>query len=138
MFAELTLVAAVYAEELSRLVNACYMPVSDDAELDRRMRIIDELFECAETEDDIAAMFANLVAERVYEYEQERLVIPAVKPGEALKFFMKDRGVKQKDLADIAPQSVISEILREKRNMTVAHVKGFSKFFGVPEKTFFG
>jgi HTH-type transcriptional regulator/antitoxin HigA len=33
---------------------------------------------------------------------------------------------------------IISEILNEKRKMTVEQIKGFANFFGVPETTFLG
>ena len=92
----------------------------------------------ATSEKDISAIFAHMVSERVYEYEQTNLILPTVTPAEALAFFMAENGVKQRDLHHIATQSIISEILNGKRNMTVAHVKGFSAHFGVPEKTFLG
>jgi HTH-type transcriptional regulator/antitoxin HigA len=44
---------------------------------------------------------------------------------------MMIHSVKQKDLFEIAPPNVISELLNEKRAMTVDQIKGFSKFFGV-------
>jgi HTH-type transcriptional regulator/antitoxin HigA len=79
-----------------------------------------------------------MITDRVYEYEQKNLNIPNVKPSEALAFFMQERDIKQKDLSEIAPQNVISEILNEKRKMTVEQIKGFANFFGVPETTFLG
>lgn len=45
---------------------------------------------------------------------------------------MPERSIKPKDLSEIAPQNVISEILNEKRKMTVEQIKDFAKFFGVP------
>lgn len=125
-------------EELTKLLKACYSPITSDTELEDRMQIIDELFSYAKTEDDLPALFAHMITDRVYEYEQKNLNIPNVKPSEALAFFMKERDIKQKDLSEIAPQNVISEILNEKRKMTVEQIKGFAKFFGVPETTFLG
>ncbi|MEN8218375.1 MAG: transcriptional regulator [Pseudomonadota bacterium] len=126
------------SEDLTQLLQACYSPITSDIELEDRMKILDELFSYAKTEDDLPALFAHLITDRVYEYEQKHLDIPSVKPSETLAFFMQERGIKPKDLSEIAPQNVISEILNEKREMTVEQIKGFAKFFGVPETTFLG
>ena len=41
-----------------------------------------------------------------------------------------------KDLMDIAPQSVISDILNGKRAINLAQAKGFSEYFNLPFETF--
>lgn len=121
---------------LSRLLCACHDKIRDDEDLAQRMALIDELYAYADSEDHAAARFAEAVADRVYEYETETVLIPYSSQAEALEFLMKDRGVKQKDLSGIATQSIISEILNNKRKMTVAHIKGFSDFFKVPVEFF--
>ncbi len=138
MFEQLAPVVDSFANDMAALMEACSTPIENDAGLDKRMVLIDELYSYAKSEADISAIFAVMVADRVHEYEHEHLVIPEVEPGEALAFFMKERAVKQKDLKQIAPQSIISEILNGHRKMTVEHIKEFSKFFGVPETTFMG
>jgi HTH-type transcriptional regulator/antitoxin HigA len=111
-----------------RILKACNSPITSDTELEVRMQLI----------DDLPALFAHMITDRVYEYEQKNLNIPNVKSSEALAFFMQERDIKQKDLSEIAPQNVISEILNEKRKMTVEQIKGFAHFFAVPETTFLG
>lgn len=127
-----------FIESLTQLLRACNTKITSDIELESRMKLIDELFSYAKTEDDLPVLFADLITDRVYEYEQKNLEIPTVKPSEALAFFMRERNIKQKDLSTIAPQNVISEILNEKRKMTVEQIKGFANFFNVPETTFLG
>jgi HTH-type transcriptional regulator/antitoxin HigA len=126
------------AEDLTQLLQACYSQITSDIELADRMRILDELFSYAKTEEDLPALFAHLITDRVYEYEQKLMDIPSIKPNEALAFFMQERGIKPKDLSEIAPQNITSEILNEKCKMTVEQIKGFAKFFTVPETTFLG
>ena len=121
---------------MSRLLSACHEPIKDDAELQERMALIDELYACAESDGHAAAQFAELVADRVYEYEAETILIPHASQSEALAFLITERGVKQKDLSSIASQSAVSEILNNKRKMTVAQIKGFSEYFGVPVEFF--
>nr|WP_315446798.1 transcriptional regulator [uncultured Pseudomonas sp.] len=111
-------------------------PIKNDGELQVRMALIDELYSHADSEDHAAARFAELVADRVYEYEAETVLIPYSSQSEALAFLILERGVKQKDLSEIATQSAVSEILNNKRKMTVAQIKGFAEFFKVPVEFF--
>lgn len=121
---------------MSKLLSACHDPIEDDDDLQGRMALIDELYSHADSEDHAAARFAELVADRVYEYEAETVLIPQSSQSEALAFLISDRGVKQKDLSGIATQSAVSEILNNKRKMTVAQIKGFADFFKVPVEFF--
>ncbi len=137
-FAKIFLQFEPITEDLTQLLQACYNPITSVLELEDRMKILDELFSYAKTEEDLPALFAYLITDRVYEYEQKHLEIPSVKPSEALAFFLQERGIEPKDLSEIASENIISEILTEKRTMTVEQIKGFAKFFGVPETTFLG
>jgi len=121
---------------MSKLLSACHDPIESDDDLQVRMALIDELYSHADSEDHAAARFAELVADRVYAYETETVLIPQTSQSEALAFLIADRGVKQKDLSDIATQSAVSEILNNKRKMTVAQIKGFAEFFNVPVEFF--
>ncbi|WP_459746260.1 helix-turn-helix domain-containing protein [Pseudomonas sp. 3A(2025)] len=121
---------------MSRLLSACHEPIGNDDELQVRMALINELYSHAHEADDVAARFAEAIADRVYEYEAQTVLVPYASQAQALAFLMDDRGVRQKDLAAIATQSIISEILNNKRKMTVAHIKGFSAFFDVPVEFF--
>jgi len=124
------------AATLSRLLSACHEKVRDEEDLQGRMALIDELYSHADSEEHVAARFAELVADRVYEYEAETVSIPYASQSEALAFLMENRGVKQKDLSKIVTQSAVSEILNDKRKMTVAQIKGLSEFFKVPAEFF--
>lgn len=121
---------------MSQLLSACHDPIESDDDLKGRMALIDELYSHADSEAHAAARFAELVADRVYEYETAIVLIPYSSQSEALAFLISDRGIKQKDLSDVATQSAVSEILNNKRKMTVAQIKGFSEFFKVPVEFF--
>ncbi|NWA27360.1 transcriptional regulator [Pseudomonas gingeri] len=123
-------------ENSARLLSACHESIKDDNDLNNRMALIDELYSHADSEDHAAVRFAELVADRVYEYETETVLIPYSSQPQALAFLMDERRGKQKDLSAIATQSAISEILNDKRKMTVAQVKKFSEFFKVPAEFF--
>jgi hypothetical protein len=55
-------------EDLTQLLQACYNPITSDIELEVRMKLLDELFAYAKTEDDLLALFALMITDRVYEY----------------------------------------------------------------------
>ena len=59
---------------MSKLLSACHDPIEDDDDLQGRMALIDELYSHADSEDHAAARFAELVADRVYEYEAETVL----------------------------------------------------------------
>jgi len=61
---------------VARLSSACHEKIKDDSDLKERMALIDELYSYADSEDHAAARFAELVADRVYEYEAETVLIP--------------------------------------------------------------
>jgi len=124
------------AATLAQLLAACHDPIKDDTDLQARMKLIDELYSHADSEEHAAARFAVMVTDRVYEHERETVLVPFATQSEALQFLMSDRDVKQKDLAAIASQSAVSEILNNKRKMTVAQIKGFADFFNVPVEFF--
>ncbi|NIE77003.1 transcriptional regulator [Pantoea sp. Ap-967] len=121
---------------MTSLLSACSDPIKDDDELQVRMALIDELYSHADSEGHVAAKFAEMVADRVYEYERETVLVPMASQSEALGFLMELREVKQRDLSNIASQSAISEILNGKRKMTVVQIKGFAEFFEVPVEYF--
>lgn len=61
---------------LSQLLSACHDPIESDEHLKGRMALIDELYSHADSEHHAAARFAEMVADRVYEYETETVLTP--------------------------------------------------------------
>ena len=76
----------------ARLLSACHEKIKDDSDLKDRMALIDGLYSHTDSEDHAAARFAELVADRVYEYETETVLIPYFSQSQALAFLMDERG----------------------------------------------
>lgn len=55
---------------------------------------------------------------------------------EVLKFLMEQHHLKQSDLRELGPQSVVSDILHGKRQLNIKHIKALSKRFGVNPDVF--
>src|ERR1051326_1823483 len=89
------------------------------------------LDEIGENESHPLADLLDYLAEQVKAYEDEHYQIPDAKPQEVLRFLMEQHGLKQEDLADCAPQSRISDILKGKRPISKDIAKKLARRFGV-------
>lgn len=123
--------------QLSVLVDAFFTDVSSDEDLADRYDLVNELYSVADNEQHVAAKFAELIVDRIYEYESNVVKYPSLPQAEVLSFLIHNNGTKQVDLGGIATQSVISEIVNGKRKMTAEHIKGFSEYFKVPVSLFY-
>lgn len=78
----------------------------------------------------------QLLAERIQAYEEKAYPEAAGSPQEMLEFLMDQNGLKQKDLADVATQSVISEVLSGKRGINARMAKALGERFKVSPDLF--
>jgi len=136
LFKQMSIVLENFAPILVKLTHYTQYPIETEDEILERAKVMDELMDMAKSEDDIVMFFANAISDRIEEFENEQLDLPRMKPSDVLANLMMIHSVKQKDLFEVAPPNVISELLNEKRAMTVDQIKGFSKFFGVPVTMF--
>jgi HTH-type transcriptional regulator/antitoxin HigA len=82
--------------------------------------------------------FAELLTVLIEAYEDEHYPIRAATPVEALMELMEANNLKQKDLAPLlGSESVVSEVLRGKRELNKHHIERLSKRFGVSPAVFF-
>lgn len=81
---------------------------------------------------------AELLTVLIEDFEEKHYVLKAARPAEVLRELMQANDLKQKDLLEIfgAP-SIISEVLREKRALTVEHIRKLSRRFNVSPEIFF-
>ncbi len=85
-------------------------------------------------EKDLAELLTLLIED----FEEKRYHLPKATPTEAIAFLMDQHGLKQKDLVDVfgAP-SVVSEVLRGKRDLNKDHIARLSERFHVSPELFF-
>jgi HTH-type transcriptional regulator/antitoxin HigA len=53
-----------------------------------------------------------------------------------VRFLMDQHELRQADLPEIGPQSVVSEILSGRRELTLTHIRGLAKRFNLNPATF--
>lgn len=112
-------------------------PITNEDELEATQNIIDQLLDQAQlsqAEED----YLNVLGTLVYEYEQSQEPIPDIYGVELLKVLIKERNLQQKDLVSIfKTESIISDILHEKRQLTVRHIQELAQFFNLSPAVFF-
>jgi HTH-type transcriptional regulator/antitoxin HigA len=82
--------------------------------------------------------FAELLTVLIEAYEEEHFPIRAASPVEVLVELMEANNLKQKDLAPfLGSESVVSEVLRGKRELNKYHIERLSRRFRVSPAVFF-
>lgn len=82
----------------------------------------------------------DFVIEQITNYEASQLGKPEEELTDGvdvLSFLMDQHGHRLKDLSDIAPASVISEILHRKRKLNRGHIERLSEKYHVSPAVFF-
>lgn len=112
-------------------------PIKSEEDMIVAQKVIDSLIDRApltsEEED-----YLNVLGALVYEYEQTKEPIPDIHGVELLKVLIEDRGLRQKDLIHIfKTESIVSDILNNRRQLTTRHIQELAKFFNVSPAAFF-
>ena len=71
-------------------------------------------------------------------YEEKRFIFPKPTPIQAIKFRMKEGGLKPRDLVRcIGNKSAVSEVLSGKKKITLKMARALNKHLGIPLAVFF-
>ena len=81
--------------------------------------------------------FIDTLSVLIEAYDDEHHKIPDASGVELLKFLMHQHGLSQSDLPEVGSQGVVSEILREKRDLNVRQIEALSRRFHLPAGAFF-
>ena len=81
---------------------------------------------------------ADLLTLLIEDYEEKQYSLPRASPLEGIAFLMDQHELKQKDLVDVfgAP-SIVSEVMRGKRELNKEQIRRLSERFGVSPEMFF-
>ena len=78
-----------------------------------------------------------VLSDLIYAYDQIHYPQSKVSGVDMLRFLMQQHDLRQNQLPEIGTQSVVSEILSGRRKLTVHHIRGLSKRFGISPSAFF-
>lgn len=96
-----------------------------------------EIGKLDQTSQTAIAKYLNAVVPFVEEYEKKEFPIGSSTPEEMLRFIMEQHGLSQYNVADdLGGQSVVSNILRDKRKLTHEHIERLSKRFHITPRNF--
>jgi len=82
--------------------------------------------------------YAEVLLTLVEAYEEEHHGVPDASPVHVLRALLEANGLRQKDLAPIlGTESIVSEILRGRRELNKGQIEKLSRRFGVSPAVFF-
>ncbi len=123
------------------LMQTMPVVITNDTELDEMTEQLNQLITKGIRRDGLSPeedKLVELLSKLIEDYEEEHYPIPDSPPNEILKFFLEDRGMKQKDLVPVfGSEGVVSEILNGKRPITLKTAKKLQEFFGLSSYEFF-
>ena len=112
-------------------------PITSEQALAKAQQVIDSLLDRDNLSQD-ESDYLNVLGTLVYEYEDNQEFVPDIYGVELLKALLSEFGLKQKDLVPIfKTESIVSEILNGKRQLTMRHIQELAKFFSVSPAVFF-
>ncbi|MEL6470853.1 MAG: transcriptional regulator [Cyanobacteria bacterium J06623_4] len=112
-------------------------PIKTESQYSATQKVVDQLIDKNNlTEDE--RDYLNMLGTLMYEYEEKTIDIPDIHGIEMLKVLIEEFDLRQKDLASIfKTESIVSDVLSQKRSLTVEHIQKLSQFFRVSPAVFF-
>ncbi|MBU3637353.1 type II toxin-antitoxin system HigA family antitoxin [Polynucleobacter sp. es-MAR-4] len=112
-----------------------FAPITSKRQLYEYSDLLAEIYDLPSTPEN--KRWRDCVANRIEEYEAHQ-PLPSYKKSDALKYLMRDRGLKQVDLADCIAQPNLSAFLRGERELSKASARKLSKRLKIPLSVLIG
>ncbi|MGK7886497.1 MAG: type II toxin-antitoxin system HigA family antitoxin [Crocosphaera sp.] len=112
-------------------------PIKSEEELEAMQEIVNQLLDKPElTEEEYD--YLDVLGMLIYDYEKDLDIVPDIYGVELLKVLLEEQNLKQKDLVSIfKTESIVSDVLNEKRKLTTRHIQELAEFFNVSPAVFF-
>lgn len=123
-------------------MDAPLSPIESEKENDKFNDLIDSWMEVRTRLKDreaiaIVTETIKYTSKMVSDFESSQYSFTVASPAEILKSLMEDHGLKQKDLAiDFGSQSIVSEVLRGKRDISISAAKKLGTRFSLSPSAF--
>ena len=125
----------VYAKLLAKIPPRV---IRSDEENEAYVEALYEMEQRAEKHSAEETELAALLTLLIEDYEARNFAVPQASPLEAIEFLMDQHGLKQKDLVDVfGTASIVSEVMRGKRELNKRQIRRLSERFGVSPELFF-
>lgn len=115
-------------------------PLVNEADYDKKAAYLSELLAIVgENEEHPLMPLIDLLSDQIEKYDIEHYPYESHATGlDVLKSIMEEHGLKQKHLAFLGSQGVVSELLNGKRKLNVRHIKLLAEKFKVSPEIFMG
>ena len=112
-------------------------PIHDEKEYERATRVLGELLDAGGADETTElAHLAETLASFIETYDEAHYPLPPATGADAVKFFMQQHGLTQKEIPEVGSQGVVSEVLAGKRDLNTRQIKALSQRFGVNPSMF--
>lgn len=107
-------------------------PIRDESDYERISELANSLADEVgdDAEHPLYSMF-ELAMELLEHWEDEHVHVPEAEPREVLRYLLEEHDLKQKDLENIASQTLISDILAGRRAISKRLAKSLADRFNV-------
>ena len=114
------------------------LSIRTEKDYDRAVTILNRLLdEVGDDEKHPLFDFVEVLGTMIESYEEDHVKIPDVPGREVLKFLIEQHDLKQSDLPEVGNQSVVSQVLRGKRELNTHQIKALGARFNVSPAVFF-
>lgn len=111
-------------------------PIRSDDDYRKMVALANELADHIEGEEGPLADLFGVVTDLIEVWESHHPDLPKAEPKDVLRYLLEAHGLKQKDLADIASPTVISDILAGRRAISKSVAKALAERFGTDVSAF--
>lgn len=111
-------------------------PIRDERDYQKMVAFANELADQLQEENGPLDDLYDLVTELIGMWEDQHVDIPAAEPREVLRYLLETHDLKQKDLAEIASPTLISDILAGRRAISRSVAKALAERFSTDVSVF--
>jgi len=109
-------------------------PIRNEKEHNLAIEEIDRLIDCEENSKEEDRL--EIISLLVWDYEEKNYPIGKLSPIEAIRTRMEELGLRSKDLVKIiGDKSRVSDILSEKRKLTLKMIRDLNRALSIPIET---
>jgi len=131
---EMNALAANYAALLSEVRPEVIHDEEQNQACIRRLEELTSKKSVTRAEEKLIELLAVLIED----FEAREYPVPEAGPLDIIRHLMEAHQLRQKDMVDIfGTESIVSDVLNGKRDLTKAHIKKLSARFGVSPAVFF-
>jgi HTH-type transcriptional regulator/antitoxin HigA len=130
--------AAVQSEYAALLRSTLPAVIRNEAENEKYIAVLESLDSKGNHMSAAERRLAELLTLLIEDFEEKHYPLEPAGPADVLRELMEDNSLKQKDLLDVfGTPSIVSEVLRGKRNLTTEHIRRLSRRFHISPEVFF-